>query len=108
MRRTGKTSFSPMIGIVIAGIGNSGFGADCAWAEALCVAAPASANAPDARMLLRSTISIMFPLCFCDSVSNLTRGARQDGPIPPGPHRERQAAADFSAALFPWRRKDGT
>jgi hypothetical protein len=28
-------------------------------------------------------------------------------PIPPRPHRERRSAADFPAALFPWRRKDG-
>jgi uncharacterized membrane protein len=27
-------------------------------------------------------------------------------PIPPRPHRERRSAADFPAALFPWRRKD--
>ena len=28
-------------------------------------------------------------------------------PIPPRPQRERRSAADFPAALFPWRRKDG-
>src|SRR6266436_5583343 len=28
-------------------------------------------------------------------------------PLPPRPHRERRSAADFPAALFPWRRKDG-
>jgi uncharacterized membrane protein len=28
-------------------------------------------------------------------------------PIPPRPTRERRSAADFPAALFPWRRKDG-
>src|SRR3954452_17990032 len=28
-------------------------------------------------------------------------------PITPRPHRERRPAADFPAALFPWRRKDG-
>jgi uncharacterized membrane protein len=28
-------------------------------------------------------------------------------PIPPRPLRERRSAADFPAALFPWRRKDG-
>ena len=28
-------------------------------------------------------------------------------PIPPRPPRERRSAADFPAALFPWRRKDG-
>jgi uncharacterized membrane protein len=27
-------------------------------------------------------------------------------PLPPRPHRERRSAADFPAALFPWRRKD--
>src|SRR4029077_11042236 len=27
-------------------------------------------------------------------------------PIPPRPQRERRSAADFPAALFPWRRKD--
>jgi uncharacterized membrane protein len=29
-------------------------------------------------------------------------------PIPVRPHRERRSAADFPAALFPWRRKDRT
>jgi uncharacterized membrane protein len=29
-------------------------------------------------------------------------------PIPPRPPRERRPAADFTANLFPWRRKDGT
>jgi uncharacterized membrane protein len=28
-------------------------------------------------------------------------------PIPPRPERQRRPAADFPAALFPWRRKDG-
>jgi uncharacterized membrane protein len=28
-------------------------------------------------------------------------------PIPPRPRRERRSAADFPAALFPWRRKGG-
>jgi uncharacterized membrane protein len=28
-------------------------------------------------------------------------------PIPVRPHRQRRSAADFPAALFPWRRKDG-
>jgi hypothetical protein len=27
-------------------------------------------------------------------------------PIPIRPHRQRRSAADFPAALFPWRRKD--
>jgi uncharacterized membrane protein len=29
-------------------------------------------------------------------------------PVPPRPRRERRSAADFPAALFPWRRKDRT
>jgi len=29
-------------------------------------------------------------------------------PIPPRPARQRRPAADFPAALFPWRRKDRT
>src|SRR5881398_764296 len=29
-------------------------------------------------------------------------------PVPVRPHRERRSAADFPAALFPWRRKDRT
>src|SRR5882724_1279158 len=58
MRRTGNTSAWPAIGIVIAGTLKIGFGPDCACAEPPCVAAPANARAPDARMLLRSTVSI--------------------------------------------------
>jgi uncharacterized membrane protein len=35
--------------------------------------------------------------------------APDPNPLPdvPRPHRERRSAADFPAALFPWRRKDG-
>src|SRR5882672_2907522 len=58
MRRTWNTSVSPTIGIVVAGTANIGFGPACAAAGALCVAAPASANAPVARIIRRS-ISFM-------------------------------------------------
>src|SRR4029077_18474041 len=58
MRRTGNTSAWPAIGILIAGTLKIGFGPDCACAEPPCVAAPANARAPVARMLLLSTVSI--------------------------------------------------
>src|SRR5256885_16984408 len=58
MRRTWNTSVSPTIGIVIAGTGNIGFGPACASARAPCVTAPASASAPDAKIVLRSTVFI--------------------------------------------------
>src|SRR5258707_10313011 len=57
MRRTWNTSVSPTIGMVIAATGNIGFGPACAAAGRLC-AAPASASAPVARMVRRSTVSI--------------------------------------------------
>src|ERR1700742_3593667 len=57
MRRTGNTSFSPAIGMVTAGTSKTAL-ADCASAGRLAAAVPASASAPVARRVLRSTVSI--------------------------------------------------
>src|ERR1700730_3588702 len=69
MRRTWYTSASPAIGIIVAGTGQIGFTPPCASAATLCVAAPASASAPDASMVLRSTEFMKFSLrcisCWC-------------------------------------------
>src|ERR1700716_695806 len=79
MRRTGNTSVSPTMGIVVTPTGKMDCGPACAAAGPLCVAAPASASAPVARMVLRSTISMRVLLqCFCCSTAYLafwaTRG----------------------------------
>src|SRR6516225_816010 len=58
MRRMGNTSFSPAIGTLIAGTSKIGFWPDSACAEPLVVVAPANASAPEARTVLRSTISM--------------------------------------------------
>src|SRR3982751_2809281 len=60
MRRTGNEPSSPTIGIVIAGTEKIGFEPVCAAAGALCVAALASASAPDESMVLRSTVFMAF------------------------------------------------
>src|ERR1700686_5382911 len=80
MRRTGNKSVSPAIGIVVAGTGKIGFGPDCAWAGIVCVAAPASASAVDARMVRRSTVFMgIFPvLVLFDRLSSPAFGAGQD------------------------------
>ena len=69
--------------------GKIDFGPACAAAGPPCVAAPASANAPVARMVLRSTISMPFSLWFRFLVPRLTaylapRVMRASGAIPPG------------------------
>src|ERR1700681_26058 len=80
MRRTGNTSVSPTMGIVLTPTGKMVFGPACAAAGPLCVAAPASAHAPVARIVLRSTVSMGRSLlvCFCYSTAYLapcaTRG----------------------------------
>src|SRR4051794_3810077 len=56
IRRTRKTPSSPPVGNVNAGKGKIGFTPAGALASGLCAAAPASASAPEARMVLRSTI----------------------------------------------------
>src|SRR3984957_16115311 len=61
MRRTWNTSVSPTIGIVVIGTAKIGFGTDFAAAGALCVAAPASASAPVASMVLRSRVFMASP-----------------------------------------------
>src|SRR3974390_1133346 len=58
MRRTGNTSFSPTIGIVTAGTSKIGFAPACASVELVVVTTPANASAPDASMVLRSTVSM--------------------------------------------------
>src|ERR1700739_4257113 len=63
MRRTGNASASPAIGIVTTGTANSGFAPVWAGAGRLWVAAPASASAPVAMMVLRSTVSKGILLC---------------------------------------------
>ena len=67
------------IGIVLTPTGKMDFGPACAAAGPPCVAAPASASAPVARMVLRSTVSMRVLLvCFCYSTAYLapsvTRG----------------------------------
>src|ERR1700704_6160689 len=72
MRRTGNTSDSPTIGIVLTLTGKMDFGPACAAAGPPCVAAPASARAPVARIVLRSTVSMRVLLvCFCYSTAYL-------------------------------------
>src|SRR5882757_2151415 len=72
MRRTGNTSVSPTIGIVLTLTGKMDFGPACAAAGPAWVAAPASASAPVARMVLRSTVSMRVLLvCFCYSTAYL-------------------------------------
>src|ERR1700733_14821397 len=80
MRRTGNTSVSPAIGIVVAGTAKMGFGPDWALAGIVCVAAPASANALEARMVLRSTVFMgIFPvLLLLERLSSSPSSARQD------------------------------
>src|SRR6202012_6306447 len=96
MRRTGNTPVSPAIGMVVAGTAKMGFGPDCASAETVCVAAPASANALEARMVRRSTLfmSIFLVLRCLERLSILASAARQDavagqekGPREGGPSR---------------------
>src|SRR6267142_1578107 len=69
MRRTGNTSVSPTIGIVVVPTGKIDFGPACAAAAPPCMAVPASASAPVARMVLRSTLLIGASL-FCESSSD--------------------------------------
>src|ERR1700722_1688736 len=80
MRRTGNTPASPAIGIVVAGTVKMGFGSDWASAGTVCVAAPASANALEARMVLRSTVFMgIFPvLLLLERLSSPASLARQD------------------------------
>ena len=64
IRRTAKTSVSPTIGIVVAATGKIDFGPACASAGEFA-AAPASASAPVARMVLRSRWSMgVSPVAF--------------------------------------------
>src|SRR3954451_4442565 len=85
MRRTGNTPSSPTIGIDIAGTEKICFAPLCASASPLCVAAPASASAPEARMVLRSTVlmgSLRFFVIFSDQ-AYLARGSTTGKAIPP-------------------------
>src|SRR5665213_828917 len=99
MRRTGNTSVSPTIGIVVTGTAKIDFGPACASAEALCVAAPASASAPVASKVLRSTVVIGILLVAFfrfGCVSSRLRRARQGDGLRRGdnakhsPKRERR------------------
>src|ERR1700739_3503380 len=81
MRRTGNTPVSPAIGIVVAGTLKMGLGPNWASAGTVCVAAPASANALEARMGLRSTAFMgIFPvLLLLERLSSPASRAGQDG-----------------------------
>src|SRR5215212_1187766 len=95
MRRTGNTPSSPTIGIDIAGTEKIDFAPACASALSLCVAAPASASAPDARMFLRSTVflgSLRFFVIFSDQAYLAPR--LTTGKTDPAPHP--RAAGDVS------------
>src|ERR1700677_2236770 len=61
----GNTAVSPAIGIVVAATWKIGFGPDWAPAGTVWVAAPASASALDASMVLRSRVFMgIFPVSW--------------------------------------------
>src|SRR6202051_53720 len=108
MRRTGNTPASPTIGIVVAGTGKIGFGVAWASARLGCEAAPASASAPVASIVLRSTVFMAFSLSSLlflrRGVSRPARCARQDNGNDFGGHKK---GPRQRGAFFAWIRKRG-
>src|SRR3984893_8083820 len=92
MRRTGNTRAAPTIGTVVAGTGKIGFGVAWASARLVCEAAPASASAPVASIVLRSTVFMAFSLSSLlflrQGVSRPARCARQDNGNDFGGHKK--------------------
>src|SRR3954468_22310381 len=110
MRRTWNTSVSPTIGMVTAATGNIGFGPACAAAGWLR-AAPASASAPVARMVLRSMVFMSVLLSAGFIVEGVSSRVGHRGQVSkktrnnvgPHAHHHRTVSNDFNGLGLPSR-----